>query len=302
MLRFYRNRKLVGKRNDKFDQRITRVMINNFLVENGFEATEQEYLKASRLEKSNVFEFPSEDIQVLTNNLKGESTALNGLAIFKTLRDTLNHYELKRMPKILDYGCGWGRITRLMATLSDDANVHGVDVDSRLIASANECASTIQFSEIESMGTLPFDADYLDLAFANSVFSHLSEVSAIATLGELTRVLSPDGLLIVSVLEHVEMEKFYSNPKQKEWIEKVLGGQGEAEQSLLQNNFVWGDTKRWDNYGIAIMNDVWLNHTLASFGAELVGAYRTNEAGSQNYKVIKIKWFSCELIFGFEAR
>lgn len=264
-------------------------MINNFFVENGFEATEQEYLNASKFEKSNVFEFPSEDIQIITNNLKGESTALSGLAIFKTLRAALSDYELKHMPKILDYGCGWGRITRLMATLSDDANVHGVDVDSRLIASANECASTIRFSEIESMGTLPFDTDYLDLAFANSVFSHLSEVSAIATLGELTRVLSPDGLLIISVLEQGEMEKFYSNVKQKEWIEKVLGGQGEAEQRLKQNNFVWGDTKRWDNYGIAIMNDVWLNHTLSSFGAELVGAYRTNEAGSQNYKVIKIK-------------
>jgi len=264
-------------------------MINNFFVENGYEATVQEYLRASRLEKSNVFEFPSEDIQVLTNNLKGESTALSGLAIFKTLRDTLNQYELKRMPKILDYGCGWGRITRLMATLSDDGNIHGVDVDSRLISSANECVSTIRFSEIESMGTLPFDTDYLDLAFANSVFSHLSEVSAIATLGELTRVLSPDGLLIVSVLEQGEMEKFYSNVKQQEWIEKVLGDRGEAEQRLKQNNFVWGDTKRWDNYGIAIMNESWLTDTLSSFGAELVGAYRTNEAGSQNYKVIKIK-------------
>jgi predicted SAM-dependent methyltransferase len=127
------------------------------------------------------------------------------------------------------------------------------------------------------------------LAFANSVFSHLSEVSAIATLSELIRVLSPDGLLIVSVLEQGEMQKFYSNVKQKEWIEKVLGGQCEAEQSLLQNNFVWGDTKRWDNYGIAIMNESWLSDTLSSLGAELVGAYRTNEAGSQNYKVIKIK-------------
>lgn len=289
MLCFYRKRIFVGRINDRFNQRITRAMINNFFLENGFDATEQEYLKASRLEQSNVFEFPSEDIQVLTNNLKGESTALSGLAIFKTLRDTLNQHELKRLPKILDYGCGWGRITRLMATLSDDGNIHGVDVDSRLISSASECASTIRFSEIESMGTLPFDTDYLDLAFANSVFSHLSEVSAIATLGELTRVLSPDGLLIISVLEQVEMEKFYSNVKQKDWIEKVLGGQGEAEQGLRQNNFVWGDTKRWDNYGIAIMNDVWLNHTLASFGAELVGAYRTNEAGTQNYKVIKIK-------------
>jgi hypothetical protein len=108
-------------------------------------------------------------------------------------------------------------------------------------------------------------------------------------LGELIRVLSPDGLLIVSVLEQGEMQKFYSNVKQKEWIEKVLGGQCEAEQSLLQNNFVWGDTKRWDNYGIAIMNESWLSDTLSSLGAELVGAYRTNEAGSQNYKVIKIK-------------
>ena len=69
----------------------------------------------------------------------------------------------------------------------------------------------------------------------------------------------------------------------------MLGGQCEAEQSLLQNNFVWGDTKRWDNYGIAIMNESWLSDTLSSLGAELVGAYRTNEAGSQNYKVIKIK-------------
>ena len=264
-------------------------MINSFFVENGFDATEHEYLKASRLEKSNVFEFPSEDIQVLTNNLKGESTALSGLAIFKTLRDTLNQYELKHTPKILDYGCGWGRITRLMATLSDDGNIYGVDVDSRLIASATECASTIQFDEVESMGTLPFANDALDLAFANSVFSHLSEVSAIATLSELIRVLSPDGLLIVSVLEQGEMQKFYSNVKQKEWIEKVLGGQCEAEQSLLQNNFVWGDTKRWDNYGIAIMNESWLSDTLSSLGAELVAAYRTNEAGSQNYKVIKIK-------------
>ncbi|MDG2189580.1 MAG: class I SAM-dependent methyltransferase [Paracoccaceae bacterium] len=264
-------------------------MINKFFEKNGFDAIEQEYLKASKSEKSNVFEFPSEDIQVVTNNLKGESTAFSGLAIFKTLQDTLDKYELKHRPKILDYGCGWGRITRLMATLSDDENIHGVDVDGRLISSANECASTIQFSEIESMGTLPFDNDSLDLLFANSVFSHLSEVSAIATLGELTRILAPDGLLIISVLEQVEMQKFYSNVKQKDWIEKVLGGQEEAEQSLLQNNFVWGDTKRWDNYGIAIMNDTWLSDTLSSLGAELVGAYRTSEAGSQNYKVIKMK-------------
>lgn len=264
-------------------------MINEFFEKNGLEAVREEYLKASKFENSTIFEFPDEDIQVLTNNRKGEVTALQALAIFEALSQALSQYELKTNPKILDYGCGWGRVTRLMATLSNDNNIYGVDVDSRLVSSANECAKSITFNEIESMGQLPFETDTFDVIFANSVFSHLSERSAIATLGELMRVLSPDGWLIVSVLEQKEMDKFYSNPNQSEWIEKILGSQDYASRILRQNNFVWGDTKRWDNYGIAIMNDAWLCETLSSLDAQLVDTYRTNHSGSQNYKIIATK-------------
>jgi len=261
-------------------------MIYQYFKKNGFEAIEAEYLKAAKTNNSNIFQFPSEDIQVITNGLKGEVTAKSGLSIFKELFNCVNQFELSENPRILDYGCGWGRITRLLAILSDDENIYGVDVDNRLISSAKKFAASLTFSEIQSMGTLPFGDDGFDLIFATSVFSHLSEKSAISTLSELIRVLKPNGKLIISVLELNEMKKFYSNEKQREWIEKILGSQEKAEQVLSRDNFVWGDTKRWDNYGIAITNDTWLNDNLNYMSANLIGIYRTKEAGSQNYKVI----------------
>ena len=261
-------------------------MIFKFFKENGSEAIKAEYLEASKNNNSDIFRFPSENIQVITNSLKGEATAKSGLSIFKELAAAIGQNKLCSNPRILDYGCGWGRITRLLATLSDDENIYGVDVDDRLISSAKECAETLEFSEIQSMGTLPFATDSFDLVFANSVFSHLSEKSAVSTLAELIRVLSPSGIIIISVLELKEMKKFYSNEKQREWIEKILGSQDEAEKVLSRDNFVWGDTKRWDNYGIAIMSDAWLNDNLTNMSAKLVDTYRTQDAGSQNYKVI----------------
>ena len=140
-------------------------MIFNYFKENGFEAVEKEYLKASRGEKSSIFQFPKEDIHALTNGKSGKTAALHGLSIFRALSDVVSQNKLKSNPQILDYGCGWGRITRLLATLSSDDNIYGVDVNSLLISSANDCAETLAFGEIESMGTLPFANDNFDLIF-----------------------------------------------------------------------------------------------------------------------------------------
>jgi hypothetical protein len=68
-----------------------------------------------------------------------------------------------------------------------------------------------------------------------------------------------------------------------------MGDLGVARSTLLKNGFVWGDTHRWDNYGIAVMNDQWLISKLSAMNAELLGSFRTNENGSQNYKIIKKK-------------
>jgi len=259
---------------------------SNFSLDDFFES----YIDSAKNFNDGIFNFPEEDIQVITNGLKGEATAKNAVSIYRELLGALRSAKwLLPSSKILDYGCGWGRLTRLMAHSFEDANIFGVDVDDRLIASARVNLPHMNFSQIESMGELPFKDSFFDLAFANSVFSHLSEISASYTLNELIRVISPLGIIVISVLEQPELEKFYSNPKQTDWITKIMGDLGVARSTLLKNGFVWGDTHRWDNYGIAVMNDQWLTSKLSAMNAELLGSFRTNENGSQNYKIIKKK-------------
>ena len=73
-------------------------MIFNYFKENGFEAVEKEYLKGAEEKKSNIFQFPEEDIQRLTNGKSGETTALHGLSIFKALGDVISQNKLKKQP------------------------------------------------------------------------------------------------------------------------------------------------------------------------------------------------------------
>lgn len=58
-----------------------------------------------------------------------------------------------------------------------------------------------------------------------------------STLTELVRVLSLEGMLVVSVLELQEMEKFYSNQKQCEWIDTYRSGAaGSRNYKIIEKN------------------------------------------------------------------
>lgn len=245
------------------------------------------YCDHAERKRDDIVPFPADEVQVLTNGQKGLTTAKGAVQIWENLKESIEaHRALSPDLKVLDYGCGWGRITRILLREFEDDNIYGVDVDPGLIKSAQACVPSCHFSVIESMKPLPFEAESFDIIFANSVFSHLSERSAVATLAELQRVTKPGGLVITSVLERPEMEKFYSRTeKQKEWITGILGPLDKASATLDAKGFVWGDTGRWKDYGIAIMTNEWVRDLFAKEGLDLLASTRTTNPGSQNYKV-----------------
>lgn len=244
------------------------------------------YLAHARRERSDVLPFPDDEIQVLTNNKKGEPTAIGAISIVDCILSCLRDVRpLERSMRVLDYGCGWGRMTRLLPHYFDAECITGVDVDERLIDSANTLLPFLNHTKIESVESLPFADDSFDLVYANSVFSHLSETACMFTLRELSRVLAKDGVLVVSVLQLPEMQKFYSNDDQRPWITKILGEEQEALNRLEDSGFYWGGTGRWPEYGIAIMTEDWIIERFASIGIEFRESRRREVAGSQNYKV-----------------
>ncbi|MEM9369778.1 MAG: class I SAM-dependent methyltransferase [Pseudomonadota bacterium] len=240
------------------------------------------YLDHARGDRTDLVPFPAEDIQIITNNIKGEQTGHAAIAIWKTMFQSV--MEIARPDpswNILDYGCGWGRMTRLLPYYFESEGIYGVDVDPRLIESANSCLPTLTHDVIKSMGELPYRDASFDLIFANSVFSHLSEPSAVFTLGELARILKPGGVLLISVLQQKTLDSYYHNEGTRSWITTIIGDRAEAVATFEEQGFVWGDTRRWDNYGIAIISDAWIGRTFSEIGLEPAAS----SVGSQSYKL-----------------
>ena len=251
--------------------------INNASSGDSLDVFYEKYRRASRGDRGTNLDFPEHEIQRITNSLSGEETAERAIGVFETLMGAYQSVKaISPGIKVLDYGCGWGRITRLLPYYFTDENIFGVDVNRDLIDSARQTLPSLNFESIESMGSLPYSSSTFDLIFANSVFSHLSEISATATITELCRVLAPDGVLLISVLQHKHLIQFYkSNPV---WITKIIGELSDAETVLEENHFLWGDTKRWDNYGLTFISDDWLEPVMAELGIVIKGKVEGSQA------------------------
>ena len=99
---------------------------------------------------------------------------------------------------ILDYGCGYGRIARLMYYFTDE--VFGVDPWERSIDECRECGMGPNFLLSDYLPTsLPLARKDFALIFAFSVFTHLSERATRTALDVCRRYISDDGVLVITI-------------------------------------------------------------------------------------------------------
>jgi SAM-dependent methyltransferase len=86
------------------------------------------------------------------------------------------------------------------------------------------CRSTnrwCHFERTDFRPPTPFPADRFDLIYAFSVFSHLSEPVHEAWLGELSRILRPGGLLVVTTREREFIESPHPCERIRGWTRTI---------------------------------------------------------------------------------
>ncbi len=102
--------------------------------------------------------------------------------------------------KVLDFGCGYGRIARLMYYFTPPSQLFCVDPWDESIRLCRESRLPGNFFISDYVPrSLPFrDADF-DLIYCFSVFTHLSKKTARVVLRLLRRYIADGGMLVITV-------------------------------------------------------------------------------------------------------
>lgn len=125
--------------------------------------------------------------------------------------------------KVLDYGCGNGRLLELLAR--KNVNYTGVDVSQKLIDIAKNKykPENIEFYKINaSQSSLAFENNYFNTVYSIAVFHHIpGEELRKEIIKEIYRVTKPGGYIIITVWNL--WQKRYIKNILKNWLNKIIG-------------------------------------------------------------------------------
>lgn len=166
--------------------------------------------------------------------------------------------------RVLDVGCGWGRIYRLMIREVWPPNLHGFDVDPWLVTLSKACLPPGQFSSVHPRQTLPYADNSFDVLFANSVLSHLTEEEHLAAVREWNRILAPGGIVIATVIPDTALDVIVAangGSGTPAWHRGVLDNIDTIRTTVAERGFGWASSGRrgsFAGYGVAFTTEGWL--------------------------------------------
>lgn len=150
--------------------------------------------------------------------------------MMKILKDS--GFELTKGNKMLDLGCGGGRMIRWFLPYADKCELWGTDINSELIYWLNKYLNPpFNFATTTTVPHLPFADSYFDLIYCGSVFTHIDDL-AVSWLLETRRILDPDGRLFITIHDQNTVTELETNPIFTElWLSKHM-----SENKIFQDN------------------------------------------------------------------
>jgi len=135
----------------------------------------------------------SEDIS--TYERIGRAVAFDVYSAIETYSTGFNKND-----RILDYGCGCGRVVSWLNYLYENCSFYGTDIDEEAIAWCQNNLSIIgDFTSNHINPPFAYPDEYYSCIYSISVFTHLPENMQFNWLKELHRVTKKNGLLLLSV-------------------------------------------------------------------------------------------------------
>ncbi len=144
--------------------------------------------------------FPDEGLQREIHGHSGEVSIHEAHSFFREVKSYCDYAGRPIAPhrRLLDFGCGWGRVLRLFMKDIEPANLFGTDSTGRFLGHARRCNPALTFLPCDPTPPLVLAPETLDYVISWSVFSHLDEFYATRWVEEFHRLLRPGGLVLIT--------------------------------------------------------------------------------------------------------
>jgi len=160
---------------------------------------------------------PPEGLRRITADDAPELFLWTGLCDVEQMLELFQQYlgedgRASARPRLLDFGCGCGRLLRFLVGHDDLFELHGTDVNPEHVAWCREFLAPIDFHANAPRPPLSSRDGSFDGVWSLSVFTHLDEESSAAWRAELARVLRPGGVLIATTHGPTALAKIEAEP------------------------------------------------------------------------------------------
>lgn len=169
---------------------------------------------------------------------------------FTRCLDALGHSWMD-FKKVLEFGCGCGRLTRRLQEKIPAWRIVSTDIDKEAVAWVQTNLPLVDARVNEPLPPLPFGKSHFDLVIVYSVFTHLDAHYQDSWLAELARVTTPGALLLVTVHGAREWEALKPN---------VAAGSPnfqELESQLTEEGMLYWTGDQWERYFPDFYHTAW---------------------------------------------